>query len=346
MKKNQHSFLPHYQQSFEYNTQILRQCVPLMAKHHIAPHPINYAVWYDYAADANPQLTKTIDSLIESNRPIDEEVNFDLYSRFICNASLDRFEQVNNKLSSIMNGAIDQVRQSSNHFSETKNSLQSSSKKLEIMTEKQDMQALLTEIVLETQQLEKETSSLNDQLTKAQQEMEQLKSELEKTRQLAITDGLTGLLNRRSFDDELSKLIPCEPDQQHCLLILDLDHFKKVNDTFGHTIGDKVIRYTADLIKNKKKPHHLGARYGGEELALIMPETPLDHAIEIAESIRKTLESSQLKQKNSNLSIGTITASIGVTRLQQEDSPETAISRADNALYSAKKSGRNRVVST
>lgn len=99
------------------------------------------------------------------------------------------------------------------------------------------------------------------------------------------------------------------------------------------------------MIKNKKQPHHLGARYGGEELALIMPETPLEHALEIAESIRKTLESSQLKQKNSNLSIGTVTASIGVTALLQEDTADTAISRADNALYSAKKSGRNRVVS-
>ena len=343
--KNQHSFLPQYQHSFDYNTQILRQCIPLMAKHHIAPHPINYAVWYDYVAKANPHLNQAIDSLISTDISFDEDINFDLYSRFICNASLDKFEQVNSKLSVLMNGAIDQVKQSSTQFSESKNSLQSSSKKLETATEKQDMQVLLTEIVNETIQLEKETQALNSQLVKAQTEMEQLRSELEITRKLAITDGLTGLLNRRSFDDELNKLIPSEPDQQHCLLILDLDHFKKVNDTFGHTIGDKVIRFTADLIRNKKKPHHLGARYGGEELALIMPETPLKHAIEIAEAIRKTLESSQLKQKNSDLSIGVITASFGVTALQPEDSAETVINRADNALYSAKKSGRNRVVS-
>jgi len=194
--KNQHSF--------EYNTQILRQCVPLMAKHHVAPHPINYAVWYDYASDVNPHLNQTIDSLINDNIRFDEQINFDLYNRFICNASLERFEQVNNKLSSIMHSAIDQVKQSSNQFSESKHSLQSSSKKLEIMTEKQDMQSLLAEIVQEAQQLEKETTLLNNELDKAQQEMEQLKSELEKTRQLAITDGLTGLLNRRSFDDDRS----------------------------------------------------------------------------------------------------------------------------------------------
>jgi diguanylate cyclase len=315
-----------------------------MAKHHVAPHPINYAVWYDYVAETNPQLNQAIDNLIDTHASFNEEINFDLYSRYICNASLDKFEFLNSQLTSIMDGAINQVKQSGNQFSETKNSLKSSSKKLELITEKQDMQLLLTEIVHETQQLEKETQHLNSQLIKAQKEMEQLKSELKKTRKLATTDGLTGLLNRRSFDEELDKLVPCPPNQEHCLLILDLDHFKKVNDTFGHTIGDKVIRFTADLIKNTKLSHHLGARYGGEELALIMPETPVNHAIEIAESIRKTLESSQLKQKNSNLSIGTITASIGVTVLKQEDSAETAINRADKALYQAKQSGRNRVI--
>ncbi len=339
------TFLPQYEQEPDFSTQILRQCIPLMVKHQITPHPINYAIWYDYVSKNNPALNQAIDELLEHNKSFDEKTSLDLYSRYICNASLEKFSQINSDLASLVNGTLDQVQHSSDQFSETENSLLSNSKKLENTTEILDAQFLLSEIVHQAKQLSKETRSLNARLEQAQKDMAQLKCELENTRKIAATDGLTGLLNRRAFDMEINNLLSEQSTNPHSLLILDLDHFKKVNDTFGHLVGDKVIRFTADLIKEKKASHHLAARYGGEELAIIMPETPINKATEIAETIRTTLEKSRLKQKNSNQSIGRITVSIGATSVQPGDSVETMIARADKALYQAKEYGRNRVIS-
>lgn len=339
------TFLPQYEQEPDFSTQILRQCIPLMVKHQMAPHPINYAIWYDYVSNNNPALNQAIDELLDNNTPFDEKVSIDLYARYICNASLEKFSQINSNLASLVNGTLDQVQHSSDQFSETKNSLLSNSKKLENTTEILDAQFLLSEIVHQAKQLSTETHNLNAQLEQAQKDIAELKYELENTRKIASTDGLTGLLNRRAFDMEINNLLSEQSANPHSLLILDLDHFKKVNDTFGHLVGDQVIRFTANLIKEKKAPHHLAARYGGEELAIIMPETPINKATDIAETIRTSLEKSRLKQKNSNQNIGQITVSIGATGVQPGDSAETVIARADKALYQAKECGRNRVIS-
>ena len=116
-----------------------------------------------------------------------------------------------------------------------------------------------------------------------------LRDELSKTQELATIDALTGLLNRWAFDNKLAELIDKATNSKQCLLILDLDHFKKVNDTYGHIVGDKVIRYTAGLLKKHTVENHSAARYGGEELAVIMPNTELKDALDIAEKITQIL---------------------------------------------------------
>jgi len=246
------TFLPQYEQEPDFSTQILRQCIPLMVKHQMAPHPINYAIWYDYVSNNNPALNQAIDELLDNNTPFDEKVSIDLYARYICNASLEKFSQINSNLASLVNGTLDQVQHSSDQFSETKNSLLSNSKKLENTTEILDAQFLLSEIVHQAKQLSTETHNLNAQLEQAQKDIAELKYELENTRKIASTDGLTSLLNRRAFDMEINNLLSEQSANPHSLLILDLDHFKKVNDTFGHLVGDQVIRFTANLIKEKR----------------------------------------------------------------------------------------------
>ena len=218
------------------------------------------------------------------------------------------------------------------------------STQLENLANLSEAKSVISGVVAETKQLLEVTQTLKSKLNEANDEMATLRDELLKTKELATTDALTGLLNRRAFDNELDNLVHNAMDNQHFLLILDLDHFKKVNDTFGHLVGDKVIRYTAGLLKKHTAEHHHSARYGGEEMAVIMPNTELKTALEVAENIRQSLASSQLKQKNSDLSIGQITVSIGVATLGNNDDSESFIERADSALYSAKETGRNKVV--
>ena len=208
-----------------------------------------------------------------------------------------------------------------------------------------EIKNVITEIINETKSLAHLSQSLQSELDDTNKEMEQLRQELIQVKQAATVDALTGLLNRGTFDQTLDKIMEQSPREEACLSLLDLDHFKRINDNFGHLIGDEVLKYTASVLKKLTEKDHFVARYGGEELAIIMPNTSLNKALEISENIRTTLEKSRLKRKNNSESIGKITISIGIAALKPDDTVESFIMRADNALYKAKESGRNRVVS-
>lgn len=338
------TFLPSYDSSPEYNADLLRQSVPLMVKNKVSAHPINYAIWYEYAAGNNQRLNNNIDDLINTQTPFDEETNLGLYKNHVCNASIESFEKINFDLQTLVANTSTNVADATKDVSKVGDNILANSLQLENTNDLSEVKSVISGVVAETKQLLEISQALKSKLDEANNEMASLRDELTKTKKMATTDALTGLLNRRAFDSELADLVDHAMDYEHCLLILDLDHFKKVNDTFGHIVGDKVIRYTAGLLKKHTAEHHHAARYGGEEMAIIMPNTELKTALEIAETIRNSLASSQLKQKNNEVSIGKITVSIGVATLAKNDTAESFIERADNALYTAKDTGRNKVV--
>lgn len=128
-----------------------------------------------------------------------------------------------------------------------------------------------------------------------------------------------------------------------CLLLCDIDHFKRVNDTWGHQIGDQVIRYVASVLNAQVKGDFLAARYGGEEFALIMPRTKLAAAAEIAERIRTTIKAKTLSRKSTGEILGRVTISLGIACSSPGDDAATLIGRADACLYQSKRTGRDRV---
>ena len=142
----------------------------------------------------------------------------------------------------------------------------------------------------------------------------------------------------------MQDLVDQSSSHSFSLVILDLDYFKKINDSFGHLIGDKVLRYIASIMKQQIAENHFAARYGGEEMAVIMPDTDLEKGLEISENIRKAVEKNRLKRKDDGGSIGKITLSAGITCFEPQDTVEMLIERADRALYEAKDKGRNQVV--
>lgn len=174
---------------------------------------------------------------------------------------------------------------------------------------------------------------------------EALKSNYQESVSMAVTDGLTKLYNRHYLDTHLKNLIKqaMESHRPLSLLIMDMDHFKAVNDTYGHDVGDEVLRQFADIIVQTIRSADLAARYGGEEFVVLMPETNAARAYEGAERIRKLVESTPFKI---NHAVGAInkTISIGLAWLQAGDTPESLLKRADNALYQAKHEGRNRAL--
>jgi len=154
---------------------------------------------------------------------------------------------------------------------------------------------------------------------------------------LASRDSLTGLLNRRS-GEQLLKQYDDENQQSKkllCLIMMDIDNFKKINDTFGHAVGDQILKTSSQLLKNKARNTDSVIRWGGEEFLIMVPDTSLKDALEYAERIRKSIA------QHTDSQVGRITASFGVAELEPHEGTASMLNRADKALYKAKLAGKN-----
>jgi two-component system, cell cycle response regulator len=162
--------------------------------------------------------------------------------------------------------------------------------------------------------------------------------------QLSITDGLTNLYNHRHFQDELAKHFTesARYERPLSLALIDIDFFKKINDTWGHAVGDIVLKKVSALFKDSIRHSDLAARYGGEEFAVIMPETEMEHAIAFAEKIREKVEETVVETEEATVRV---TVSIGISSVPHPTikTPMQLIEDADESLYRAKEHGRNQV---
>ena len=340
---NNTSFLPAYDFSPELNTEILRKILPLMVQNNVPINPINYAIWYDYVLGSNPQLNEVINNLITERKGFDANTSFDLYKKYICNASLESFERINAQIQMIIAQTQESLSDTQIKTYDINQSFVVSSDRLNNLSGDSILHDVLKDILHSTSSLAETSMIMQNSLEEANKKLEEMRSEMDEIRQLAITDPLTGLLNRRAFDQIINELLT-PSGSTTCLVLIDIDHFKNVNDTHGHIVGDQVIKYLAALMKKHTEKHHYNARYGGEEMAIIMPNTPLERAMEIAETLRIAMEKSLLKRKDSGIQLHKITISLGVTAIRDDDVTESFIARADKALYSAKDKGRNKVV--
>jgi len=163
--------------------------------------------------------------------------------------------------------------------------------------------------------------------------------DMERFKHLAETDRLTGLFNKGKFNEVLKKEIERAKRYKRplSLIIFDIDHFKRINDTYGHKVGDEVLRELAKVIKSIIRKTDFVVRWGGEEFVILAPETDLDGALKLAEKLRQTVEKHQFP------TVKNVTISLGVAQYIDEETPEEFIIRADMALYKAKENGRNRV---
>jgi two-component system cell cycle response regulator len=175
---------------------------------------------------------------------------------------------------------------------------------------------------------------------------DRLRHNVQLSLEMAITDQLTGLHNRRYMGRHLDKLIlnAQKSAKPLAFLIMDIDHFKSVNDTHGHDIGDEVLREFANRISANIRGIDLACRYGGEEFVVVMPDTDIDFACTIAERLRKSVESTPIEISRAPGRLE-VTISVGIAASQGEgDNAEKLLHRADQALYRAKREGRNRVI--
>ena len=205
---------------------------------------------------------------------------------------------------------------------------------------------LIDSLVEETSRIVGRSERLGLDLKQSSDKIDALERTLEDLRKEATTDGLTGIANRRYFDIALQTMSgdAMNSGDDLSLLLIDIDHFKKVNDTWGHATGDAVIQLVATTLAQSVKGQDCVARYGGEEFAVILPTTSINAAMRVGENIRTALSRKLFVPRNDEETVCAVTVSMGAACYDPGEALAQLIQRADAALYRAKKTGRDRVV--
>lgn len=232
-----------------------------------------------------------------------------------------------------------QLKNSKDHAA----SLRDTNAHLASVTTVAEIREVVRTLISKNETNERGTRDLEARLKAAQDQTSNLRQRLSQAEKLASLDPLTSVANRRRFE----QFISAEVERSHangtplCLIMADIDHFKKVNDKFGHSAGDNVLKAFADLLSRNVRGGDLVARYGGEEFALVLPQTPMGDAFRIAERIRRSFELDGRPDESLAGELGRLTASFGVAEIRDGEPPSALIQRADQMLYEAKNKGRN-----
>ena len=330
------------------SAETLRIALPLMTRYKVPATPENYSIWFHYVADDRPGLNDYIDKLIERKTPFTAEVNEHIHQQFLSENDLLQAEQVRRGIASALAEATAALRHTGSEADRYRKVLGIFDKSCGSAESVSDIYGLLNTVLEETQSMQQSMERLQQDFIAKSEDMDKLKKELEQVRKQASTDALTGLYNRSAFFDSL-EAVDTESDpasNPYCVAMIDIDHFKRVNDTFGHLVGDKVIRFVADSLRQSIKGQDCAARYGGEEYALMLPNTCLKNAVILCDKIRKHIGKTNLVKSGTREPLGQITISIGIAENRSGESRMELLARADKALYRSKETGRNRVTAS
>jgi len=338
----QSSYPPFYTDKIHQAAENLRLALPLINKHKSPVTPVNYAIWYEYVSGENLALSNAIDSILINNQTISPETAQDLYEKHVLMDMPNKLENTNEGLKLVVDNALSNINDVESTTNQCLSGFNDSQMALESCNDIDDLKNLIGTILTDTQKMSVTSNELKQNLEQSSQEIDHLKQQLEAVKEAAQTDSLTGLLNRGAFNHELNQL--CQNDTTDAALVLfDLDYFKKINDTYGHLLGDKVIQFFAELLKKYAGNQGISARYGGEEMVLLLTNTSKQGAFDIAETIRAKFSNSRIKKRGHEDSIGQVTVSAGLSMRKQGDTPSDIIERADKALYQSKDNGRNKI---
>jgi diguanylate cyclase len=332
-----------YTDSIERSAALLRKALPLMSRQEAALHPISYALWYEYVTDGAPQLKAAVDAHLSQGGKLDEHTTRRLYAEHIAPFDAHQFQQLTTNFQRVMRDVASSADQAGAQATRFEHSLSRLSASL------QDAEptpaALVADTLADTQTTLHALVHLQQQLDDSRAEIDRLRDEVQQARQEAVVDALTGLANRRGFDQSLAASLAVVPvsNMPPCLLMGDIDHFKRINDSFGHGFGDQVLKIVGQVLQGLVPAGAVAARVGGEEFAVLLPSATLDEAQQLAEAICKRISAARIRRPASDETLSRITLSLGVTLHRIGESAQAFFERADQALYASKSGGRDRV---
>ncbi len=328
--------------------QYAKQALALMAKYGIPPTPNNYAVWYTHTTNESTSLSERITQHIKVGQPFDTPVNQALYEQHTNH--IEQTQNQNKAMHDTQDVLTDALEVITSIITEADSHNDTIQTRLDdIIDHKEDTQNVtnvIEALVAAAKEMKKSSLHMRNNLDESRKEVEGLKQNLAKVSEEADHDFLTGVYNRKALDANLDELLKqaAMTGQDLCFVMIDIDHFKDFNDSYGHLIGDEVLKMVAKILNKSLKGKDIVARFGGEEFAIVLPSTPIGNAVSVADNIRRSIANKELMHRSSGTSFGSVTVSMGVASYQYpDDTLESLIERADTALYRSKRGGRNRV---
>ena len=332
-----------YSASRPQSAELLRLALAKMGQHDAAFNPITFAVWYEHVAGINPRLSEALEQSLKLEPKLGDETIQRLHRAHVADIDAAAAERVSGDFRRVMQSLSESAARTGDSASAFGEKLGALNRSLETA----DRSALATQVgdaLAGTAEMRSSIEALRSQVSASQNEIEQLRADLQRTRLEAMLCPLTHVLNRKGFDQALQVLVAPASKAPACLVMIDIDHFKQVNDTHGHLMGDRVLQALGEILRRTVGDGDASAaRYGGEEFALLLPGSTVAKAAELAEAVLAGVRRMRVRQRNTDKIILTVTVSAGVAALLPGDDAAAIISRADAALYRSKQAGRDRV---
>jgi len=313
-----------------------------MLQHGLSPTPANYLVWFSFHGGSEPGLRHALEARLEAGEAISQPRMDELHSQFFdaghealsLHEMSSRLELAVSEAVTLLDGARDAATRYGGSLREASDGL---------TDEPEALGAVLQRLISETREVTRRSDAAARRLTETACRTQELHAELAEARRQATTDPLTGLTNRRGFDDALRAGLEGAATVPLALVMVDVDHFKAVNDTHGHHVGDDVLRLLAATLPQALEGQDaLPARFGGEEFCILLRGVGLQEAARAAEAIRTRVGAASLVIRQTGQRLG-VTVSLGLAVAGTDEPAAHLIERADAALYEAKRGGRNRV---
>lgn len=327
---------------------LARKAIEAMEAANIWPTPLNYELWLHYIQSPDSPLAREMQRLLDAGTPFTDAVAEMLATEFLPRSRLseeirDAGAVLNRELAAVT-VAIDKAREVQVQYAET---LADAKGRFDEADPLSPLSELITTLSKATRRIQRHTVVLERRLESSHNEVNKLRSHLEQVRRDAMTDALTNLANRKAFDESLETLCAQHDERggHLSLAVIDIDMFKRFNDTWGHQTGDQVLRYVAAAISRMAQFPRIAARYGGEEFAIAFPSEEAATVEAALNALRADIASRALRRRSTNDDLGIVTISAGVAHRQKHESPLQLMERADAALYVSKRSGRNKITS-
>jgi diguanylate cyclase len=334
-----------YGESREQSAEYLRLALPLMAQQDAGFHPVSFTLWYEHVAGVNPKLSALLAERLEAKKPLQNEEAYELYARHIVERDMETLQRLQQRLSALLDQAAQITAQAGNETGQFQQSLEATQHRLSMPASLEGVRAVVSELLSESQKMQVLTQAVVEKLDFRAQEVGELRDALAKAQSEALMDALTGLKNRRAFERAARELAHENAGglKGAVILLFDIDHFKQVNDTYGHLLGDRVLCAVAHVLQANIKGRDLVSRFGGEEFAVLLVRADTSGALALANQIRIAVSQGRIRTGKESGHAGAVTVSVGMAVAGGGESLESVLARADTALYEAKRSGRNRV---